>query len=569
MAEQEPKDPDDAATRSTGSLRGLSDELTARVPELLEATTRSVGTGLELRSTLDRVCGTAAELTHARYAAVGVLDESGEGLSDFVTHGVPEEVAHAVGRRPDGRTGLLGALIREPGPVNLADLTADPRFAGFPAAHPLMRTFLGVPVHVQGELFGNLYVAEKDGEEPFDETDLHLLQVLATEAGIAVAHARAYEAARQRERWIDGSVAVTTALLSGGDADEALTVVAEQARRLADSAAAVVLLPAEQGGLEVVAVADGDRGGALGRIVPHRSPVVAALLRGEAVFMDDATTDSRTITRLADGFGPHMLLPLSIGGRVLGALAIPRARGSRPYSEAERLLATQFAAQAALALMMAEAQRDRERLAVYEDRDRIARDLHDLVIQRLFTTGMMLEQAQQRSAVPEVRAGVGRAVDELDVTIQEIRTAVFALQQEHAETPGGLRARVLREIGMAAVPLGFRPSHRFLGPVDSLVGELAGKNLIAALREALSNAFRHAGASRVDVSVDVTATLPDGREAVRLSVADDGVGIPEGGRRSGLRNLARRAESLGGASWFGPGTGKDGGGTTVYWQVPL
>ncbi|CAM5511351.1 Vitamin B12 import ATP-binding protein BtuD [Streptomyces californicus] len=198
--------------------------------------------------------------------------------------------------------------------------------------------------------------------------------------------------------------------------------------------------------------------------------------------------------------------------------------------------------------LAAEAQRDRERLAVYEDRDRIARDLHDLVIQRLFATGMMLESAQRRAVVPEVRTGVGRAVDELDVTIQEIRTAIFALQQEPAEAPSRLRTRVLREINMAAVPLGFKPSHRFLGPVDSLVGELTGKNLVAALREALSNAFRHAGASLIDVVVDATVTLPDGSGAVRLSVADDGVGIPEGGRRSGLRNLARRAESLGGSS---------------------
>nr|MYU47870.1 histidine kinase [Streptomyces sp. SID7803] len=172
-----------------------------------------------------------------------------------------------------------------------------------------------------------------------------------------------------------------------------------------------------------------------------------------------------------------------------------------------RTLAAQFASQAALALMMADAQRDRERLAVYEDRDRIARDLHDLVIQRLFATGMMLESAQRRSDVPEVQSGVGRAVDELDVTIQEIRTAIFALQQEPAEAPSGLRTRVLREINMAAVPLGFKPSHRFVGgAVDSLVGELTGKNLIAALREALSNAFRHAGAARIEVVVDATVT---------------------------------------------------------------
>ncbi|MFB6708014.1 GAF domain-containing sensor histidine kinase [Streptomyces sp. NPDC056333] len=568
MAEQDPKDSLEAATQATRGLQGLSAELTARVPQLLEAM-RSVGTGLELHSTLDRICETAAELAHAAYAAIGVADEGGKGLSDFLTHGVSTEVEAAIGHRPDGHRGLLGALLHDPAPVKLADLTADPRFAGFPPGHPPMRTFLGVPIRVQGEIFGNLYLAEKDGGDEFTDYDLHMVRVLATEAGIAIGNARLYEAARQRERWIDGSVAVTTALLSGGDADDALAVVAEQARHLAASAAGIVLLPAEGGGLEVVAVSADEPSASLGVIIGPESPVVAKLLAGDAVFTDDAATDFRMITRLAHRFGPSMLLPLHSGGRVLGALATPRARGDRPFTETERTLATQFAAQAALALMMAEAQRDRERLAVYEDRDRIARDLHDLVIQRLFATGMMLESAQRRSAVPEVQTGVGRAVDELDVTIQEIRTAIFALQQEPAEAPAGLRTRVLREINMAAVPLGFKPAHRFLGPVDSLVGELTGKNLIAALREALSNAFRHAGASRIDVVVDATATLPDGRDGVRLSVADDGVGIPEGGRRSGLRNLARRAESLGGASWFGPGIADDGGGTTVVWEAPL
>ncbi|MEU7035395.1 GAF domain-containing protein [Streptomyces sp. NPDC046237] len=561
-------DPLEAATQATRSLQGLSTELTARVPQLLEAM-RSVGTGLELHSTLDRICETAAELADSRYAAIGVVDEEGKGLSDFVTFGVDDEVARRIGRRPDGHAGLLGALILDPQTIRLADLSTDPRSAGFPPGHPPMRTFLGVPIRVQGEIFGNLYLAEKNDGGEFNDYDVHMVRVLATEAGIAIGNARLYEAARQRERWIDGSVAVTTALLSGGDADDALTVVAEQARRLADAAAGIVLLPAADGGLEIVAVSSDRPSQSLGMVIPPESAVVDRLLEGEAVFAEDASTDPRMVSRLAAQYGPSMLLPLQSGGRVLGALATPRARGGRPFTEAERTLATQFASQAALALMMAEAQRDRERLAVYEDRDRIARDLHDLVIQRLFATGMMLESAQRRSVVPAVRDGVGKAVDELDVTIQEIRTAIFALQQGPAEAPSGLRTRVLREINMAAVPLGFAPAHRFLGAIDSTVGELTGKNLIAALREALSNAFRHARATRIDVVVDAGVELPDGTAGVRLSVADDGVGIPEGGRRSGLRNLARRAESLGGSSWCGPGIGEDGGGTTVIWQAPL
>ncbi|WP_367043662.1 GAF domain-containing protein [Streptomyces sp. Je 1-332] len=557
----------EAAKQATRGLHGLSPELTARVPQLLEAM-RSVGAGLELHTTLDRICETAAELADAHYAAIGVVSEDGKGLSDFVYTGIDEETAERIGRLPDGHKGLLGALIHQPETLRLAHLSADPRSCGFPPHHPPMRTFLGVPIRVQGEIFGNLYLTEKRGGADFNEYDVHMVRVLATEAGIAIGNARLYEAAMQRERWIDGSVAVTTALLSGSDAEEALAVVAEQARHLADSAAGIVLLPDEEGGMEIVAVSSDEPSGMLGVIVPPESRIISDLLAGDSVFLDDAATDPRVMTDLARGYGPVMMLPLQSDGRVMGTLVTPRARGARHFSETERTLATQFASQAALALMMAEAQRDRERLAVYEDRDRIARDLHDLVIQRLFATGMMLESAQRRSVVPEVQTGVGKAVDELDVTIQEIRTAIFALQQGPAEAPSGLRTRVLREINMAAVPLGFKPTHHFVGPVDTVVGELSGKNLIAALREALSNAFRHAHADRIDVVVDATVTLPDGQRGVRLTVSDDGVGIAEGGRRSGLKNLKRRAESLGGDSWYGPGTGEDGGGTTVVWQAP-
>ncbi|MFJ4687603.1 GAF domain-containing sensor histidine kinase [Streptomyces sp. NPDC088789] len=529
---------------------------------------RAVGGGLELHSTLNRICETAASLTEARYAAIGVVAEDRDGLVDFVYHGVDAETARRIGRLPDGHRGLLGALIHHPEPVLLADLGTDPRSCGFPPHHPPMSGFLGVPIRVQGEIFGNLYLTEKRGGEPFTADDLGLVRVLATEAGIAIGNARLYEAAERRERWIDGSVAVTTTLLSGQDQDDALQVVAEQARGLSGSAAGFVLLPADEGGLEIVAVASDRSPGVLGVVIPPESEIVAELLAGRAVFVEDAATDRRMLTGLARDYGPTMLLPLQSDGRVLGTLVMPRARGERPFTEAERTLAIAFASQAALALMMAEAQRDRERLAVFEDRDRIARDLHDLVIQRLFATGMTLENAQRRSQVPDVRDGVGRAVAELDVTIQEIRTAIFALREGPAEVPSGLRTRVLREINTAAVPLGFRPSHRFVGPVNVLVGEVIGRNLIAALREALSNAFRHAGASRIDVVVDATATLSQGRRGVRLTVADDGVGIAEGGRRSGLRNLQRRAESLGGHSGYGPGIGPDGAGTTVVWEAP-
>jgi signal transduction histidine kinase len=557
-------DPLDVAAEATRGLQGLSTELTARVPRLLEAM-RSIGTGLELRVVLDRIAETAAELAGARCAAIGVNDAAGQGLADVVTYGATE-----------ADRARCGAL-----------LTGPSAGAGLVPPDPLPRSFLGVPIRVGDEVFGHLCLAEKRDGGEFSVPDLHMVKVLATEAGIAIGNARFHEATRQRERWIEGSVAVTHSLLSG-DAEDALAVVAEKARHLAGSAAGIVLLPERGGGLEIVAVdaANPPEGAALlGTVVPARSPAVPRLLAGEPVFTDDPAVGLRptdgprpaTDAGVLGRYGPSMMLPLSSGDRVLGVLATPRGPGARPFSATERRLAIQFAAQAAVALVLAEAQRDRERLAVLEERDRIARDLHDLVIQRLFATGMLLESARRHADAPEVGEQVERAAGELGATIREIRTAIFALQQGPEGAPSGLRTRVLREVGAAAVPLGFQPSLSFIGPVDTRVGEPAGTSLIAALREALSNAFRHARAARIEVVVDVTARRADGRPAVRLTVADDGVGVPAGGRRSGLANLARRAEALGGSSTVGPGLGSGNGpqngpgagGTTVVWEVPL
>ncbi|MCX4551298.1 MULTISPECIES: GAF domain-containing protein [unclassified Streptomyces] len=449
----------------------------ARLPVLLEAVL-SVGTDLELHSTLQHIVDSAAGLTGARQGALGIIDPERDRLTDLFATG--EDGDSLIGL-PDGTPGLLR-----------------------------------VPIRVHDAVFGTLHLAQKrDGA--FDEDDRALLRVLASQAGIAIGNARLYETARQRERWIKGAAAVTNALLTGESATDALTTVAEQARGLADAVAGVVLLPTESGGMEIVAASTfEDPGDLIGTTIEPGSPVLIQLLGGDPVFIEDSSTDPRMTTHVRARFGPSMMLPLQSGGKLIGTLALPRRRSGRPYNAADRTLALQFASQAALALVLADAQHNREQLAVYEDRDRIARDLHDLVVQRLFATEMMLESTKRRAAGTELGELVGRAVDELDSTIQDVRTAIFALQQPPADAPSTLRGKVLRETEGAGALLGFAPSVHFLGPVDTRITEQVGEQLLAELRQALARAHRLPDVTHIAVVVDAR------EERVRLSVTHDG-----------------------------------------------
>ncbi|WP_327356204.1 sensor histidine kinase [Streptomyces sp. NBC_01304] len=523
-----------------------------RVP-LLEAVL-SVGTDLELRATLKHLVDAAAELTDAAYGALGVVDPAQGRLTELFTAGMDEATRAAIGRLPCGDAGLLGVLIKDPKPLRLTDLTEDPRSCGMPAGHPPMRSFIGVPVLVRAEVFGNLYLTDKRHGAAFTAEDEQLLRILAAQAGIAIGNARLYEAARQRERWIEGAAAVTTALLSRKSPTDALMVVAEQARKLADAAAGVILQPTVDGGMEIVtASTHGDPGDLVGTTISPGSPVLDQLLGGEAVFVEDSSTDPRMTTPVRARFGPSMLLPLQAEGRLIGTLALPRRIGARTYTATERVLAGHFAQQAALALVLADAQESRERLAVFEDRDRIARDLHDLVVQRLFATGMMLDAAKRRAQLTDVEDTIGKAVDELDSTIQEVRTAIFALQQPPADAPTSFRGKVLREAAGVAAVLGFQPSAQFTGAVDSRIGERTAGHLLTNLRRALETASRRPEVSRIEITVDAAARLPDGRDGVRLTVYDDG---------------ARDAAAEGGDSG-GEGDGEGVAGTTLTWQSPL
>jgi len=283
---------------------------------------------------------------------------------------------------------------------------------------------------------------------------------------------------------------------------------------------------------------------------------------GQPLAISDFSADERAaaVARENLGLGPAVIIPLGPVGRVRGVLTAGRHPGARPLSpEAVDMIAT-FAAQAGLGLELAEHRKDAERVAVFADRDRIARQLHDLVIQRLFATGMSLQAATGMMPEGPATSRVGQAVDALDETIKDIRSSIFMLQTHAAsEVKVGLRAQIMAVTDEITPGLGFPASLRLDGGLDTAVNDQIADDMLIALREALSNAARHAQSSRVDVTVSA-------RDELTLVVQDNGLGIGETSRRSGLANLRHRAEALGGHLKLDR---PEGGGTRLEWRVPL
>src|SRR5271170_3626742 len=520
-----------------------------RMRGLIEAVV-AISSGLDLESTLGRIVQTAVGLVDATYGALGVIGE-GKRLAEFIPVGLSQDEIEAIDHWPEGR-GLLGLLIDDPQPLRLADIAAHPASSGFPGGHPAMRGFLGVPVRIRDEVFGNLYLTDKRGGGDFTEDDEAVLVALGAAAAVAVENSRLYEAARRQQRWIQASAEVTTRLLSGSEPSEVLAGITRQARELSGADLAVLALPDEEGRRLTITYADGDGADAArGLVLPIGQSLSGRVLAtGEHVSCDDFAADERA-AQVARGamsqIGPAVLFPLGAPGNVRGVLTVGRRHGSPRFPPTQADVAASFAAQAGFALELAASRAEAERLSLYEDRDRIARDLHDLVIQRLYATGMSLEGTMPMITRPEVASLVTNAVDAMDETIKEIRAAIFALQARDVVDRSDLREGIVALVEEMTPVLGFAPSLRLgAGLVEPVAPDVA-EHALAALREALSNVARHANASEVDVSVDVD---PDGILAVQ--VTDNGIGLPPEGRRSGLRNLAARAEKLGGELRLGP-----------------
>uniref|UniRef100_UPI0031D5D54F GAF domain-containing sensor histidine kinase n=1 Tax=Saccharothrix mutabilis TaxID=33921 RepID=UPI0031D5D54F len=412
----------------------------------------------------------------------------------------------------------------------------------------------GVPVRVRDEVFGNLYMTEKVDGADFTADDEVVLSALAAAAGVAIENARLFERSRMRERWLEATAEVNSVLLGGASGEAALSLITQRTRELSSAALSVLLL-GDDVRLRIAAGTGVHVEDLMGADIPREESLVGEVLSTAVpILIEDLEGQ---LWGRAVNLGPAVAVPLRTGSSVTGVLLVAREKGGAQFGPDQVPLLASFADQAAVALEFAENQRARRLVDVLEDRDRIARDLHDHVIQRLFATGMSLQGALGSIQQPRVRERVEKAVKQLDETVLEIRTSIFDLQT--SDDAPGLRRRLLDLVSELTEPTPLTPTVRMTGTVDNSVPDDMADDVEAVVREAVTNVIRHARAATLVLTVEAGDHLV-------VTVVDDGVGIPDLVARSGLRNLERRA-----AQWGGTCTAAAGpsGGTRVAWQVPL
>ena len=531
-----------------------------RLRALLRAT-ELISSDLSLEGVLRHIAEAACELAEARYAALGVIAHDG-GLEQFIHVGIDDATAARIGPLPQGK-GLLGALIHDPHSIRLKNLGDDSRSAGFPANHPPMTSFLGVPIRVRGEVFGNLYLTES-ARGAFSADDEELVTSLALAAGTAISNARLYHESRIQQRWLTASVDIVAQLLASSGEDP-LRTIARYASDIADADLVNVGLLTAEGSEIVVEIAIGDEaaqvlgrhyllaGSLAGRAVAALAPL---LVRSAAEMPDDLPVTASVIEA-----GPIMVIPLLGAAKVLGVLTIVRRRGAPTFSTADLEMAAAFASQASIALELASARADQQRVELLEDRDRIARDLHDHVIQQLFAIGLSLQGLAAMADIDQaVAAPLQERVEDIDRTIRQIRTSIFALRGPLGAGSAGVRGAVLQVRAELTDVLGYAPAVTFTGPVDTMVDGELGDDVVACVREGLTNAAKYADATHASVDINANGS----RVVVR--VVDDGSGIREGVAFSGLRNLRIRALRRGGSFAISVPAG---GGTELVWTAPI
>ncbi len=547
----------------------------SRLRGLLRANNMIIG-DLALPVVLRRIVEAACQLVHARYGALGVVAPDG-GLEQFIHVGVDPELVGKIGHLPEGK-GLLGALIDNPQPIRLKAIADDPRSVGFPADHPPMNTFLGVPIRVRDAVFGNLYLACRKGGE-FTEEDQELVSSLAGTAGVAIENARLFEQARRRQGWLQASTDITQQLLAS-EGEEPLRVIAWRTQQMADADAVTVVLPVagtDQLMVEVATGAGAEQMTALS--YPMAGTLsVHVLETGVPALVADMTDEQTYTVHLSEvvPIGALMALPLAGSHGTRGVLLVARLYGRPRFTDADLEMATTFANHAAIALELADARADQQRVVLLEDRDRIARDLHDHVIQRLFGAGLTVESVAGSLRDSAAGERLTQVVGDIDDTIRQIRSSIFRLRGPIAVGTSQVRIRLLDLIGELSPLLGFEPQVTFTGSVDLLVTDEMLDDLEAVLREGLTNVARHAKATMVQVSVVV------GAGELRTEIIDNGIGLSNSHRRSGLANLRDRAVGHGGAfevitpvqhatgsSGGSAARASQGGGTLLRWKIPL
>ena len=526
----------------------------------------AAASGSQLEATLHDIVRAAVRHVDARYGAMGVLTADGRKLDRFVIDGMDAADQQRIGRPPSGK-GVLGLLVAEPEALRLDDLSEHPASSGVPDGHPPMQSFLGVPVRVGESVFGNLYLTEKRSGGPFTAADVEVAQALAAVAGLAITNARLAEAAETRRRWEEAAVEMATALLSGAEPEQVLRSVSTRVSELTGADMAGVLAPSiddEMSLTIVTAVGSGADEVEGVRVRLDGTDVGATYRSGAPRMIEDISTmpvvgqRAATVIELTAGFGPTLIAPLG-GTPDRGLLVTLRAAGREPFDEEDLRLLSGFAAQASVALELARAQQRERAHQVQSDRDRIARDLHDHVVQRIFATALSLDRLgrslEQEHA--DVAARLSRNVDDLHGTIARIRTSIFELHEAEDTSSQAVRGRLADVVRSATEGHGLRADLRIRCDLDVLPPDLV-LDLIAVVRELVTNVVRHAHASRVTVSVSIA-------DEACVVVTDDGCGLPQVAVRSGLANLAARAERRDGAlTWTSCDTG-----TEIRWVVPL
>jgi signal transduction histidine kinase len=522
-----------------------------------------IGAGLDLDATLHRIIGAARELASAPYGALAIRDRDGNLIS-FVHEGMDPETVRRIGHLPVGK-GLLSLSLLDTPALRMDDLTTHRAAVGFPEHHPPMRAFLAVPITIRGTVFGNLYLTHVHPARVFSESDEVAARALAFAAAVAIDNAQVFERERMSVKWMEASREITTALLSRPEPHRRpLQLIAERAQALTDAEQAIVLVPADADAPDdevdtlVVSAAVGlNASDVLGQRVPVDGSTSGAVFRsGEPLITEELRYPIHSFTDV--GQRPAILMPLRARDEVVGVIAIARGADQPPFSESYLDLVSDFATHAAIALVLASARDDARQLTILAERERIAHDLHDHVIQRLFAAGMNLQGTLARARSPEVVDRLNRTLDDLQTIVEEIRTTIFALKSPVAAS-GDFRQRIQRVVSDLTRNRDLVTTVRMDGPMTAVGAHLADY-AEAVTTEAVSNALRHSGASRLTVEISVA-------DMFILNVIDDGCGIPAGNaRHSGLANMKRRAEQLGGTCEI---TGLQAGGTRVHWVAPL